>query len=602
MTDAVFEGPALEGLSATQVGLRVAVTGANGYLGRPLVGALRRLGCEVTACDIAVGDPALHGARWETVDVRDRGALARAFEGCEVVFHTAAALSLAGLAPKAIVDRVWSVNVDGTQAVIDACRDAGVGRLVHTSSANVVIDRELVEVDESVPYAAHWVDQYGPSKAEGERRVLAANGPTLRTVALRPGGIWGPGEGGFMVKTFLGQLAAGRFVATIGDGTAVVDNTHVSNLVRAELLAAIALGEQGDAVGGQAYFITDDERINGIEWFRPICEGLGCSFPSFHLPAALMYGVALAGEVGHRLGLPEPDLTRIGVVKLTKSTAFSIDAARHDLGYAPLVKRDEGVAAHLEDYRATYPTLRGDPPRKVRGAKVVVVLWARERLDPAARGRRLLEELAPKLLERSERLTVYVADEHVTIDSPSPFPLRGERQVAMIDCWPNGDPREVVRLCEAAGFVAHAWPAEESVPTDYGDNEHAASRDWPDGVRSPGIAVVSLLPRPRRLDREAWVERWHGVMSPVSARIQPRTRYVRNLLGAALTEGAPGYEGAVVEDWPSPEHVKNPRLFYGARTGWELVKNQLAIVRAVSSCFPIHRIPAVPMSEHFVRS
>lgn len=353
-----MKGPMLVGIDRKAVGLRCAVTGASGYLGNYLVQALRQLGCAVAACDLNVPDPEAHGARWTQVDVRDPDALEVAFRGCDVVFHTAAALSLAGIAPAAVTERVWSVNADGAQAVVDACRAAGVPRLVHISSANVCIDRELVEADESVPYASHWVDQYGPSKAEGERRILEANGPDLATAALRPGGIWGPGEGGFMVKTFLAQLAAGRFVATIGDGEALVDNTHVFNLIRAQLLAAIALRERPEQVGGKAYFITDDERINGIEWFRPIVEGLGHRFPTRQLPAGLMYGVAWLGEVAHKLGLPEPELTRIGIVKLTVSTAFKIDAARAELGYEPLIHRDDGVSAHLEDYRATYEALK----------------------------------------------------------------------------------------------------------------------------------------------------------------------------------------------------------------------------------------------------
>lgn len=338
--------------------MRVAVTGANGYLGRYLVDALRKLGCAVLACDVRIDDDTLYGARWSQIDVRDTAALSEVFGPVDVVFHTAAVMCLAGMAPRSVADRVWSVNVDGTTSVIEACRAAGVKRLVYTSSANVVIDRELVEVDESVPYASTWVDLYGPSKAEAEKRVLAANGAELHTVALRPGGIWGPGEGGHMIRTFLGQLAKGRFVAVLGDGEAVVDNTHVHSLVRAELLAAMALATRPEVVGGRAYFITDDERVNGVEWFRPLVAGLGHEFPVQQVPPWMAYAVAWLGELGHRIGLPEPDLTRIGVLKLTRSSAFKVDAARRDLGYEPLVTAFEGLQTHLEDYRRIYEELR----------------------------------------------------------------------------------------------------------------------------------------------------------------------------------------------------------------------------------------------------
>ena len=232
--------------------------------------------------------------------------------------------------------------------------------------------------------------------------------------------------------------------------------------------------------------------------------------------------------------------------------------------------------------------------------KVVCALY--DDFNRAERGRLLLDELAPKLLDHTDRLTVAVADEPARMKSPSPFPLSGERPTALIDLWPTGDPQTCVAILQSGGFRVHAWTAEESIPSDYGDNEHAGPRDWPDGERSPGIAVMSLLPRKKSLDREEWVRRWHSVMSPVSAGIQPRTRYVRNLFLEALTPDAPDYEGAVLECWPSKEHVSSPWLFYGASNTFQLVKNQLAIVRAVTHCFPLTRIPAIPMSEYFVRS
>ena len=104
----------------------------------------------------------------------------------------------------------------------------------------------------------------------------------------------------------------------------------------------------------------------------------------------------------------------------------------------------------------------------------------------------------------------------------------------------------------------------ESLYTDYGQNEFAAPRGWPDGERSPGLVMVTLMERPPRLGYEEWVRHWHEVQSPVSAAIQPRTRYVRNAVFRPVTEGAPPYEGIVEECWPSARHVEDPMLFYCA--------------------------------------
>jgi 3beta-hydroxy-delta5-steroid dehydrogenase/steroid delta-isomerase len=340
----------LDAFTPADVGQVCLVTGGAGYLGRHLVDALLTIGCTVRVLDMAPCPrddvEVLQG------DIRDEALLARATEGVDTVFHAAAIISLLGVARASVRDKVFGINTRGTERVVAACRAAGVRRLVYTSSANVVIDRELVEADESAPYASTWIDLYGESKAQAEAQVLDAHTTDgLRTIALRPGGIWGGGDGGFMIRAFLDQVATGAFVATIGDGTAVVDNTHVRSLVYAELLAAKALTTRPDEVGGQPYFITDDERINGITWFRPITEGLDLPWPRRALPGRLMYGLAWLLEWSHDLGAPEPPLTRIGIAKLIRSSAFRIDRARNELGYEPLVKHEEGLRHHLDDYR-----------------------------------------------------------------------------------------------------------------------------------------------------------------------------------------------------------------------------------------------------------
>ena len=157
-----------------------------------------------------------------------------------------------------------------------------------------------------------------------------------------------------MIDAFVEQLARGNFKAVIGDGTSVVDNTHVFNVVDGHLLALKMLGENPGVVGGQAYFITDDERLNGVAWFRPLVEALGYAYPTVHLPPKLMLGVAYLMEVVNFLGGPEPTLTRRGVYNLTRSSSFRIDKARRDLGYEPRVKSAQHLLSCLDDVRAIH--------------------------------------------------------------------------------------------------------------------------------------------------------------------------------------------------------------------------------------------------------
>ena len=118
-------------------------------------------------------------------------------------------------------------------------------------------------------------------------------------------------------------------------------------------------------------------------------------------------------------------------------------------------------------------------------------------------------------------------------------------------------------LREASDHIA-GYLVTESLYTDYGGNAFAGPRTWPDGERSPGVVMVTLLRRPARMSATDWITHWHTVQSPVSEAMQPRMRYVRNAVARPVTPDAPPIEGIVEEAWPSPEHMTDPMLFYCA--------------------------------------
>jgi 3beta-hydroxy-delta5-steroid dehydrogenase/steroid delta-isomerase len=335
------------------IGPTCLVTGANGYLGRHLVRRLVETGCTVRAFDVV---PYAGEAPAEAVvgDVRIYSDVRSACEGVDTVFHTVALIDLLARYRLDRRLRVFDVNVLGTEHVVRACEAAAVGRLVHTSSFNVAMGKAVSNGDESTPTVGDddLLDLYSETKTLSERSVLAADGPAgLRTVALRPGGIWGPGEDSMMIRSFVEQLASGRFKALVGNGRAVLDNTHVENAVDAHLLAAQKLRETPDVVGGQAYFVTDGEPMNGIAWFRPLVEGLGHPWPRHRIPGRVLYFAAWLLEWLHFLGGPEPGLTRRGILNLSRDGSFRIDKARAQLGYVPRVRAAEGLPAILPDAR-----------------------------------------------------------------------------------------------------------------------------------------------------------------------------------------------------------------------------------------------------------
>lgn len=335
------------------IGPSCLVTGGAGFLGRALTRALVSRGCTVHALDLRPGFELHKRVRPFTGDIRDYETVRNATRGCATVFHTAAVMNFLGMYSDAIRKEVHGVNVEGTRNVIQACLEHDAARLVYTSTDSVCYQREpLVNGDESLPYAERCLDIYAQTKIEAEKAVLSADSASgLRTVAIRPAGIWGEGDGCYMVSKLVSELEKGSFVATVGDCASLADNTHVDNLVQAELLAAEKLIETPGTVGGRAYFVTDEEQMNLIEWFRPLIEGLGHRVPHRSIPTRLMYGLAFIMEGLHRIGGPRPFMTRLEVHNLTTSFTFRCDRARRELGYAPSIGRDEGMKRCVEYYR-----------------------------------------------------------------------------------------------------------------------------------------------------------------------------------------------------------------------------------------------------------
>jgi 3beta-hydroxy-delta5-steroid dehydrogenase/steroid delta-isomerase len=238
-----------------------------------------------------------------------------------------------------------------------------VKKLIFTSSITVAVDGPIRDGDETAPYVGTdgLPDLYSQSKSRAEKLVLQADDPSgLRTAAVRPGGVWGPGEGAMMVQDFLEHLAAGQFKATIGDGTSVTDNVHVDSVVDVHLLVAQKLSTDPNLVGGQSYFVSDDEPINPVLWYRPIVEGLGYSWPKLHVPSQLAYAFAYLGELVHYFGGPFPTLTRRGVLSVCRDASFRPDKARAHLGYVPRTSAAEGIPALMHEFRATHDRLKAE--------------------------------------------------------------------------------------------------------------------------------------------------------------------------------------------------------------------------------------------------
>ena len=319
--------------------MNALVTGGGGFLGGAIVRMLRQRGDEVTSFSRGEHPQlATLGVRQVRGDLGDPKALERAAEVCDIVFHVAAKAGIWGE-----YDDFHRANVTGTANVLAACRVHGIRRLVYTSSPSVVFDgNDVSGGDESLPYPDHFEAHYPKTKALAEQAVLAANGPELATVSLRPHLIWGPGDN-HLVPRIIAKARAGR-LRRVGSQPCLVDTVYVDNAAQAHLLAADALSP-GSTIAGKAYFISNGDPLPLWEMVNRIlaAAGLPPVTRSVSPRLALAAGIICEGLWSLLRLQGEPPMTRFLAKELATSHWFDIDAARRDFGYCPEISIDEGM-------------------------------------------------------------------------------------------------------------------------------------------------------------------------------------------------------------------------------------------------------------------
>ncbi|MGQ0671780.1 MAG: SDR family NAD(P)-dependent oxidoreductase [Hyphomicrobium sp.] len=244
---------------ANYTGRKVAVTGADGFIGSHVVEALVRTGAEVTALALYNSfdnfgwldsiDPKL-SADFNKVrgDVRDSGFMMRLLKGQDICFHLAALIAIPYSydAPQSYVD----VNVGGTLNVLEAAREHGLSRLVHTSTSEVYGTAITSPISEEHPLQGQ--SPYSASKIGADMMVEAfARSFSLPVVTLRPFNTYGPrqSERAVISSTIRQALDPSCHEIRLGDLTPTRDFTFVADTAAAFL----AIGRADGLAYGQAY-------------------------------------------------------------------------------------------------------------------------------------------------------------------------------------------------------------------------------------------------------------------------------------------------------------------------------------------------------------
>jgi len=283
--------------------MRDLVTGAGGLVGQNLVRALIAGGRQVrvlvrrpvAALETLGGVEAVRG------DITVADDLARACDGVEHVYHCAALVSMW----ERLGDAMWRTNVEGTDRVLDACRRAGVRRLIHCSSVDAI---GLPEGDAPSTETTPWnwdrlgVDNpYARTKWESQRRVLAAAAADLDAVVVNPTYMFGPWDTRPSSGRMILEVAAGKAIGWTSGGNNFVDVEDVA-------LAMIAAAARG--VRGECY-ILGHVNLTYREIFSEIAGVLGVRPPRFAIPRPLARLGGWMGDLSGRITRREPSVNSL---------------------------------------------------------------------------------------------------------------------------------------------------------------------------------------------------------------------------------------------------------------------------------------------------
>lgn len=318
--------------------MKVLVTGGGGFLGSSICRKLAELGHSVIAFQRSPANHLdQHGIRSISGDICDDKALVGAAHGCDAIVHTAGKAGVWGNPAE-----FHRINVEGTANVLEACRKNTIPILVHTSSPSIVHSGgDISGANESLPIADPITAPYPASKAEAERRVLVANSDTLKTVALRPHLIWGPGDPHILPR--LASRVRGSRLALPGPEK-IIDTIFVENAALAHVKAMEEL-QGAKKCAGKAYFVTNNEPLPQGEIIEKLLEAIGVPVRIRAIPAGLaMVAGDLCEVVWRTFRLKsEPPLTRFAVEQLATAHWFDTRAAARDFSYIPTISINEGL-------------------------------------------------------------------------------------------------------------------------------------------------------------------------------------------------------------------------------------------------------------------
>jgi nucleoside-diphosphate-sugar epimerase len=318
------------------------VTGATGHLGSHIVEHLRAAGETVRVLVRPGRDLAFlrqQGAEIVEGDLHDAEAVKRAADGVTIVYHSAAKVSDWG---------PWSEfekeAVTSTRNVVEACRAAGVARLLHVSSISVYGHPKVAaggRITEETPLGqGFWMwDYYPRAKLLAEQIVREFPATTI----VRPSWLYGPRDR-ITIPRVIPALMEQR-APIIGSG-----ENYLNIIYAGDVAAGILLAANHPDAKGQAYNICSEGEVKQKDLLNALTDALSLPRVTKHVPYGLAIRYAFVLEAIAKLlrRSKPPTITRRAIYLIGRSTQYSTQKARTELGWKPQVDIQEGVRRTLE--------------------------------------------------------------------------------------------------------------------------------------------------------------------------------------------------------------------------------------------------------------
>ncbi|TKS92292.1 3 beta-hydroxysteroid dehydrogenase type 7 3 beta-hydroxysteroid dehydrogenase type VII [Collichthys lucidus] len=359
-------------MSENKTGLVYLITGGAGFLGRHLLSTL--LEKEDKLVEVRVFDKhpdlslnELSTERTKVVvikgDITDYSSVLKASHGADVVIHTASLVDVWHRIPETLI---YSVNVTGTENVINACVECGIQALVYTSSMEVIGPNihgdHFIRGNEDTPYNVKHTMPYPKSKAKAEKILLEANGTEVKggkclyTCSLRPTGIYG--EGHELIKDFYkqGVQRGGLIIGGVPENSEH-GRVYAGNVAWMHLLAARALLERPQTVGGEAFFCYDDSPYKSYEDFNMLFLST-FNFRRIRMPTMFIWFLAMFNDLLRWILSPvynfTPLLNCYTLAVACTSFTVSTDKAQRHFQYRPLYNWEQ-CQARTQKWVNTFP-------------------------------------------------------------------------------------------------------------------------------------------------------------------------------------------------------------------------------------------------------